>query len=270
MHARRRHPPLQNAVGRPRGTSLVVRSWRDTTGHYSLAPGCTLPFRAMGMAAATYIDRDGGRAGDSALYPVSWRWVPPACSPVAPRSLIAGIAAACNVRNSPIDVVVDTLCARFTASDALLTDTETSALILALQAMVQPGGTIAFPGYSCIDLTTAAIGAGLQVRLYDLDPATMSPDLESVKRAIERGVDAIVVAHLYGYPADVRAVKELAASHGIPVIEDAAQGAGGTFDGVRLGGLADISILSFGRGKGATTGSGGAILVRSPSLVGWL
>jgi hypothetical protein len=201
---------------------------------------------------------------------VSWRWVPPACSPVAPRSLIAGIAAACNVRNSPIDVVVDTLCARFTASDALLTDTGTSALILALQAMVQPGGTIAFPGYSCIDLTTAAIGAGLQVRLYDLDPATMSPDLESVKRAIERGVDAIVVAHLYGYPADVRAVKELAASHGIPVIEDAAQGAGGTFDGVRLGGLADISILSFGRGKGATTGSGGAILVRSPSLVGWL
>ena len=158
------------------------------------------------------------------------------------------------------------LCERFGASDALLTDSGTSALILALRALVPPGGTIAYPGYSCIDLTTAAVGAGMRVRLYDVDPDTLSPDLESVKRAIQRGVNAIVVAHLYGYPADVTAVQEVARPYGIPVIEDAAQGAGGTLRGLRLGSLADISILSFGRGKGATTGSGGAILVRTPVL----
>jgi dTDP-4-amino-4,6-dideoxygalactose transaminase len=108
------------------------------------------------------------------------------------------------------------------------------------------------------------------VRLYDLDPNTLSPDLESVKKAIDRGVNAIVVAHLYGYPADVGAVQELAGQHGIPVIEDSAQGAGGTLRGKRLGGIGDISILSFGRGKGATTGSGGAILVRRPALGAWV
>jgi dTDP-4-amino-4,6-dideoxygalactose transaminase len=78
------------------------------------------------------------------------------------------------------------------------------------------------------------------------------------------------VAHLYGYPADVGAVQDLARQHGIPVIEDSAQGAGGTLRGLRLGGIGDISILSFGRGKGATTGSGGAVLVRTHALGGWM
>ena len=197
---------------------------------------------------------------------MSWRWVPPVFSPIAPRSLMRGIAAACGSRSASTESVVEMLCARYGACDALLTDSGTSALILALRAVVPPGGTIAYPGYSCIDLTSAAVGAGMRVRLYDLDPSTLSPDLESVKKAIDRGVNAIVVAHLYGYPADVVAVQELALQHGIPVIEDSAQGAGGTLHGVRLGGMGDISILSFGRGKGTTTGAGGAVLVRTPAL----
>lgn len=201
---------------------------------------------------------------------MSWRWVPPVYSPVAPRSLIGGIAAACTSNRAPGEGVIEALRARYGACDALLTDSGTSALILALRAIVSPGGTIAYPGYSCIDLTAAAVGAGMRVRLYDLDPSTLSPDLESVKKAIDRGVNAIVVAHLYGYPADVGAVQELARQHGIPVIEDSAQGAGGTLRGVRLGGIGDISILSFGRGKGATTGSGGALLVRTPTLGAWV
>ena len=201
---------------------------------------------------------------------MSWRWVPPVYSPVAPRALIGGIAAACGSHSAPIKNVIEALCTRYGASDALLTDSGTSALILAFRALVPCGGTIAYPGYSCIDLTAAAVGAGVRVRLYDLDPSTLSPDLESVKRAIDRGVNAIVVAHLYGYPADVGAVQELARQHGIPVIEDSAQGAGGTLRGVRLGGIGDISILSFGRGKGATTGSGGAVLVRTPALGAWV
>src|SRR5207247_5224225 len=117
--------------------------------------------------------------------------------------------------------VAEVLRARYGALDAILTDSGTSALILALRAVVRPGGTIAYPGYSCIDLTSAAVGAGMRVRLYDLNPSTLSPDLESVERAINRGVNAIVVAHLYGYPADVGAVQELARKSGIPVIEDA-------------------------------------------------
>jgi hypothetical protein len=170
---------------------------------------------------------------------------------------------------SAYERVSATLRRRYGAVDALLTDSGTSALILALRKILPPGGTVAFPAYACIDLTTAALGAGARVRLYDVDPATLSPDLESVRSAIRRGVDAIVVAHLYGYPADMVGMRNLAAGHGIPVIEDAAQGAGGSLGGALLGSLGDIAILSFGRGKGTTGGSGGAVLVRTAALAEW-
>ena len=200
---------------------------------------------------------------------MTWRCVPPVLSPVSPGALLGGLAAACRLRAPDRDRIVSALRRRHDAANVVLTDSGTSALILALQATVPPGGTVAYPGYGCIDMTTAALGAGVRVRLYDLDPATLSPDLDSVREAIGRGVDAIVVSHLFGYPADVSGVQRLAAEHGIPVIEDAAQGAGGTLNGKRLGNLADISILSFGRGKGTTSGSGGAVLVRTPALDEW-
>ena len=172
-------------------------------------------------------------------------------------------------RSGHHQAVVTALCQRYSAADALLTDTGTSALILALRKILPPGGTVAFPGYACMDLTTAAIGAGVRVRLYDIEPSTLSPDLDSVRKVFARGVDAIVVAHLYGYPADVLGVEEIAAEHGLPVIEDAAQGAGGTLRDSLLGTFGDVGILSFGRGKGMTSGSGGAVLVRSLELAGW-
>jgi perosamine synthetase len=201
---------------------------------------------------------------------MSWRWVPPVRSPVSARAFPTGIATALGTRAAELDSVEAALRSRYDATAALLTDSGTSALTLALRALVRRGGTIAYPSYACIDLTTAALGAGVRVRLYDIDPATLSPDLDSVRAAIGRGVDAIVVAHLFGYPADISSVKQIAAEYGIPVIEDAAQAAGGTLKGNKLGSLGDISILSFGRGKGLTCGSGGALLVRTPAHTTWL
>jgi len=68
----------------------------------------------------------------------------------------------------------------------------------------------------------------------------------------------------------VPGVEKLAAAHGIPVIEDAAQGAGGTLGGNLLGSFAELSVLSFGRGKGMTAGSGGALLVNTLALTDWI
>lgn len=156
--------------------------------------------------------------------------------------------------------------ARQMVSDAVrarattLTDSGTSALVLALRLALPKGGTVAYPGYACVDLAAAARLAGVRVRLYDLDPSTMSPDLDSVKRALDRGVDAVVVAHLFGYAADVVSVRELAENRGVVVIEDAAQGAGGTLNGSRLGSLGDLGVLSFGRGKGLCASGGGALV----------
>jgi hypothetical protein len=198
-----------------------------------------------------------------------WRRQPPVLSPVPIRALVDGIGAAVRRDTAALDTVAALLRRRYGAAEALLTDSGTSALILALRRFLPPGGAVAFPAYACIDLTTAALGAGAQVRLYDVDPTTLSPDLESLHGVIRRGVDAIVVAHLYGYPADMTGVRNLAGEHGIPVIEDAAQAAGGTLHGELLGSLGDVAILSFARGKGTTGGSGGAVLVRTPELAEW-
>lgn len=200
---------------------------------------------------------------------MSWRRQAPVLSRVSPRGLLAGYGAAVGLRASVHAEVSSALKQRYRALDAVLTDSGTSALILVLRKIVRPGGTVAYPAYGCIDLTTAALGAGVRVRLYDLDPATLSPDLDSVRAVVSRGVDAIVVAHLYGYPADTVGVTKIADDHGIPVIEDAAQGAGGALFGALLGSSGHVSILSFGRGKGTTAGAGGALLVRTPALADW-
>jgi perosamine synthetase len=170
------------------------------------------------------------------------------------------------LRASAHDAVSASLRSHYGSVDALLTDSGTSALMLALRHLLPSSGTVAYPAYGCIDLTTAALGAGARVRLYDVDPATLSPDLDSLRATMRRGVDAIVVAHLYGYPADMAAIRDLATEYGVSVIEDAAQGAGGTFRNQLLGSFGDVAILSFARGKGTTGGSGGAVLVRTPAF----
>lgn len=154
----------------------------------------------------------------------------------------------------------------FAARTVALTDSGTSALVAALRMMIGKNGTVAFPAYACVDLAAAARFAGARVRLYDIDPRTLGPDLDSLAATIARGVDAIVVAYLYGFPVDMHGVEKMARSAGVPVIEDAAQGAGGIFDGRVLGSFGALSILSFGRGKGTTGGNGGALLCRDTAL----
>ena len=192
----------------------------------------------------------------------------PVASPIRPLAIARAVGPAIMGDfggNGAGHAAVEGLLAReFGATRALLTDSGTSALVLALRLAAGKGGTVAFPGYGCIDLTAAALHAGVKVRLYDVDPATLSPDLDSLERALDRGADALVVAYLYGFPVDFEGVRAIAEPRGVVVIEDAAQGAGGTLHGDRLGRFGALTVLSFGRGKGTTGGNGGALLSHGP------
>lgn len=159
--------------------------------------------------------------------------------------------------------VAGTVARRFGSQAVALTDSGTSALTLALRLTRGSAGRVAMPAYACIDLATAAMGAGVQVVLYDLDPATLSPDEGSFRDALQEGVDAVVLVHLFGYPADVEHFASLARAAGARVIEDAAQGAGGSLRGQSLGSYGELAILSFGRGKGTSAGGGGALLANT-------
>lgn len=147
----------------------------------------------------------------------------------------------------------------------ILTDSGTTALMLALQATKPASGgraCVALPAYACPDLGTAAIGAGYEIVLYDVIPDTLAPDLESMRRCLAGGASHVVAVHLFGRLVDVAEVQRVALPFGAVVIEDAAQHAGGTLRGARGGALADWSVLSFGRGKGLNAGGGGALLRR--------
>lgn len=183
----------------------------------------------------------------------------PVSSPLSAAILLGAASDALRGRDHR-GAVAHRLALDFGAASVLLTDSGTSALVLALRVTAGAGGTVAMPAYACVDLIAAARRADVRVRLYDIDPLTLAPDSDSVERVLADGVSAIVIAHLYGFPADIPAVRKLAAQTGAAIIEDAAQQAGATFHGVRAGGMGDVSLLSFGRGKGTTAGNGGALL----------
>lgn len=184
----------------------------------------------------------------------------PVSSTITAISLVRAIAPALGGGSGECESLGVELQRAFGATSVALVDSGTSALSIALRATTRAGGVVALPSYACVDIAAAAIFAQLRVRLYDTDPLTLSPDLDSVARVLSHGVDTIVVAHLYGYPANVPGVAALAAAHGVRVIEDAAQSAWGTLLETRLGAFGPLSVLSFGRGKGMTGAGGGALL----------
>ena len=171
----------------------------------------------------------------------------------------------------PRRAVAAQLQTHYGSAGVCLTDSGTSALMLALRIAQQrrPDAVCALPGFGCFDLATAAIGAGVTVALYDVDPRTLLPDLTSLAQVLAAGAAAVVVVHLFGNPVPLAPIQQLAGSAGALLIEDAAQGIGGAWAGRPLGAAGDVGVLSFGRGKGVTGGAGGALLINAPLLLPW-
>jgi dTDP-4-amino-4,6-dideoxygalactose transaminase len=190
----------------------------------------------------------------------------PVYSPIDPFSLVvSGVSAIASARESLREDARQAIARHFHAREVTLTDSGTSALVLALRIATQAGGDVAMPAYGCLDLASAAQCADVRVRLYDLNPATLSPDEESVRAACRAGASVIVATHLFGYACDISALRAIATEYGVVLIEDAAQAAGGRLHGRALGSHGDLSVLSFGRGKGTSAGGGGALLTMSPA-----
>jgi dTDP-4-amino-4,6-dideoxygalactose transaminase len=202
---------------------------------------------------------------------VTLRYLPPVYSPVTLGALLAGARAVLTGRSQAAALVAD-LQGHYGARALLLADSGTTALALALRLAtgLRPGpAMVALPAWSCYDLATAADLVDVGVVLYDLDPATLGPDFASLDRALAAGAAAVVAVHPYGVPADLPEIERRAAAAGALVIEDAAQAIGASLTGRPAGSLAPLGVLSFGRGKGVTGGSGGGLLL-NPSAPGGL
>lgn len=190
------------------------------------------------------------------------RAMPPARSPIHLGSVARAAFDAAVGRDGT--ALARLLQSRFGAEAVVLTGSGTQALQLSMEEARRRSGNerIALPAFGCYDLVSAAVGADVRITFYDLDPETLRPDLDSLRRALRQPAAGVVVYHPFGINADLAEARPLAEQAGAVLIEDAAQAHGGTHRGQPLGSGGDVSVLSFGRGKGWTGGSGGALLLR--------
>jgi perosamine synthetase len=143
----------------------------------------------------------------------------------------------------------------------------TTGLHLALAALgIGPGDEVIVPDLTFVATANAVAYTGATPVFADIDPDTLCLDPGSVKSLLSPRTKAIMPVHLYGHPADMGALAEIADARGIALIEDAAEAHGAEYRGKRVGGLGKCAVFSFYGNKVITTGEGGMITTDDTEL----
>ncbi|MEN9418067.1 MAG: hypothetical protein RI988_1687 [Pseudomonadota bacterium] len=144
----------------------------------------------------------------------------------------------------------------------------TAGLHLALEALgIGPGDEVITTTHTFTATAEVVRYLGADVRLVDIDPATLNIDPRAVEAAITTRTRAIVPVHYAGLAADMPAIHAIAQRHGLKVVEDAAHALPTTSRGQLVGTLAsDATVFSFYANKTITTGEGGMLVTRDAAL----
>lgn len=137
----------------------------------------------------------------------------------------------------------------------------TAALMLALHgAGVLPGDEVIASPFTW-GASVSCILQNLAIPIFaDIDPNTFTLDPDSIERKITPRTRAIVVVHIFGFPADMTRIMEVASRHGLAVIEDCAQAHGGKHAGRLLGSWGTVGAFSLQASKNLTGGEGGILI----------
>jgi len=153
------------------------------------------------------------------------------------------------------------------ARRALLTHSCTAALeMAALLLDIQPGDEVICPSYTFVTSASAFAIRGATLVFVDIRDDTLNIDESRLEAAITPRTKAIVAVHYAGVCAEMDTIREIAARHGLYVVEDAAQAVGSRYKDKAAGTLADIGCYSFHETKNIASGEGGAILVNREDL----
>ena len=144
----------------------------------------------------------------------------------------------------------------------------TDALTLALKALgIKEGDEVIVPANTFIGTSEAVSLAGGRVVFADCDPATYTITPETVQKVLTPKTRCIIPVHLYGNPAPVGELKELADLRGIFILEDAAQAHGAEYKGAKIGSFGHAAAFSFYPGKNlGAYGDGGCVVTSDPEL----
>jgi dTDP-4-amino-4,6-dideoxygalactose transaminase len=144
----------------------------------------------------------------------------------------------------------------------------TDALYLALRALgVGKGDEVITAANSFIATSEAITMTGARVVFVDINPATYNIDVKKIEGNITDNTRAIIPVHLYGQPADMDPILEIARKYRLKVIEDAAQAHGAVYKGRQIGSIGDTACFSFYPGKNlGAYGDAGAIVTNDDEL----
>src|SRR3954467_14516667 len=159
--------------------------------------------------------------------------------------------------------------AAFSGADhGVAVNTGTSALHLALLAAgVGDGDEVITVPFTFVATVAAIRYTGARPVFVHIDPVTFTMDVNQVEAKITPRTKAIVPVHLYGHPADMDAILEIAERHGLKVIEDACQAHGAIYKGRPVGGLGHAGCFSFYPGKNlGAYGEGGMVTTNDPGM----
>ena len=151
---------------------------------------------------------------------------------------------------------------------SLAVNSATAGLHLALEACgIGPGDEVITTTHTFTATAEVVRYLGADVKLVDIDPATLCIDPAAVERAIGPKTKALMPVHYGGLAADMPALLDIARRHGLRVIEDAAHALPATSGGRLIGTLgSDATVFSFYANKTITTGEGGMVVTRDAGM----
>ena len=135
----------------------------------------------------------------------------------------------------------------------------TAALHTTLMALgVKSGDEVVVPSLTFVATANVVLACGAKPVFVDIKK-DYNMDSAAFRKAVTRKTKAVIPVHVYGYPADMDEIREVASAKGVAVVEDAAESLGATYKGTQTGKLSDAGCFSMYATKVVTSGEGGAI-----------
>lgn len=148
----------------------------------------------------------------------------------------------------------------------LATSSGTGSILISLLAMgLKPGDEVIVPAYTFVATYSATIFAGLVPVLAEIDES-LTLDPNEIEKKITPKTRAIIPVHMLGNPRDMDAIMDIANKHGLMVLEDACQAAGGVYKGKKLGSIGCMGTFSLNIFKTITAGDGGMTVTSDKNL----
>jgi len=156
---------------------------------------------------------------------------------------------------------------RIGVRNAVACSSGTAGLHICLHALgLGPGDEVVTSSFSFVASANAILFTGATPVFAEVDPLTFDMDPAAVEAAITPRTRAILIVDIFGYPAEVPALRRIAERHGLAVVEDACQTIDGEYDGRKLGTFGHPAVYGFYANKQLTTAEGGVVLTDDDEL----